>query len=163
MDEFDAPQDRFVQTVTVLIIITFVVLILIFASTGNTVAFGATIVIGLLVLVTSYLFAPQGYAIRESDILIRRKIGTIRIPIDRIGSIRQDAAACSLWGVRTFGVSGLFGYFGRFYTHDLGHHIRYATDRYKSIVIESDRTYVISPEDPVQFVQIVKARMEVSG
>ncbi|UCE19093.1 MAG: PH domain-containing protein [Gemmatimonadota bacterium] len=162
MDEFDAPQDRFVQTVTVLIIITFVVLILIFASTGNNRGLGATTVIGLLVLVTSYLFAPHGYAIDESEVLIRRKIGSVKIPIKRIESLRYDPAACSLWGVRTFGVSGLFGYFGRFYTHDLGHHIRYATDRDKAIVIEADKTFVISPDDPAQFIQIVKARMEAN-
>ena len=162
MDEFDAPQDRFVQTVTVLIIITFVALFLLFASTRNNVALGATTVIGLLVLVTSYLFAPQGYAITESDILVRRRVASVRIPIIRIRSVRQDSTACSLWGVRTVGVSGLFGYFGRFYTHDLGHHLRYATDREKAIVIEADKTYVISPDDPPQFIQIVKTRMEAN-
>ena len=160
MDEFDAPQDRFVQTVTVLVIITFVVLFLIFASVGNNMGLGATTVIGLLVLGTSYLFAPHGYAVDESEILIRRKVGTVRIPIAEVRSLRHDPSACSLWGVRTFGVSGLFGYFGRFYSNDLGHHIRYATDRDKSIVMETDKTVVISPDDPAQFVQIVRSRME---
>ena len=163
MDEFDAPQDRFVQTATVLIIITFVILFLIFASAGNNIGLGATTVIGLLVLVTSYLFAPHGYAIGESEILIRRKVGSVRIPIAEVRSLRHDPSACSLWGVRTFGVSGLFGYFGRFYSNDLGHHTRYATDRDKSIVIEADKTFVISPDDPAQFVQIVKARMGASA
>ena len=163
MDEFEAPQDRFVQTVTVLIIITFVALFLIFASTGNNVALAATTVVSLLILVTGYLLAPQGYAITESGVLIRRKIASVEIPITRIRSVRQDPKACSLWGVRTFGVSGLFGYFGRFYSQDLGHHLRYATDRNNGVVIEADKTYVVSPDNPAQFVRIVKARMEASG
>ena len=67
--------------------------------------------------------------------------------------------ACPLWGVRTFGVSGIFGYFGRFYTTHLGHHILYVTDRHKAVVIEADKTYVVSPDDPQQFVRIARTRM----
>ena len=163
MDEFDAPQDRFVQTVTVLIIITFAVLFLVFASAGNNAGLGATAVVGLLVLAGSYLFAPQGYAVTESDVIVRRTVGSVKIPIESITSLRHDPAACSLRGIRTFGVSGLFGYFGRFYTRDLGHHIRYVTDREKAVVIETEKTFVISPDDPLRFVRIVKVRMESSG
>ena len=71
--------------------------------------------------------------------------------------------ACSFLGVRTYGVSGLFGYFGRFYTKHLGHHSMYATDRHKSVVIRTNKTYVISPDNPHQFIQIAKARMEALG
>ncbi|MFQ6091305.1 MAG: PH domain-containing protein [bacterium] len=160
MDEFEAPQDRFVQTATVLAVITFAVLFLIFAAAENTGGVLAAAVIGLLVLGTSYLFAPHGYTVGESGVVIHRKAGAVRIPFSRIRSVRQDPLACSLWGVRTFGVSGIFGYFGRFYTGHLGHHIRYATDRHRAVVIEADRTYVISPDDPQRFVRTVQARLE---
>ena len=159
MDEFDAPQDRFVQTATVLIIITFVALFLIFAAVDNTAGLISVVVVGLPLLGLCYLFAPHGYGIDESGIHIRRKVGSVRIPVSQIQSVRYDPSACSLWGGRTFGVSGLFGYFGRFYTGHLGHHIRYATDRRRAVVIEADETYVISPDDPELFVRLAQARL----
>ena len=160
MDEFDAPQDRFVQTTTVLTIILFSVLFLIFASSGNSLGLALLVIIGVPLLVLCYLFAPSGYAISESHVLIRRKIGSVRISLANIESIEQDSLACPFWGIRTFGVSGIFGYFGRFYTKHLGHYSMYVTDRQKAVVIRTNKTYVISPDDPHQFIQIAKARME---
>lgn len=159
MDEFGAPQDRFVQTVTVLVIITFIGLLLIFATVNNTAGFLGTAVIGFSVLGICYLLTPSGYSITESEIIIRRKAGAVTIPFTQIESIRRDSRACSLWGARIFGVSGLFGYFGRFYTNHLGHHLRYATDHHKAVVIEAGKTYVVSPDDPYLFVQIARTRM----
>ena len=160
MNEFEAPQDRFVQTVTVLVVITFALLLLIFATADNTMGLVFTAAIGFFVLGTSYLLAPSGYTMSESEIIIRRKAGSVRIPLSQVRSVHQDSSACSPWSVRTFGVSGLFGYFGRFYTAHLGHHIMYVTDRHKAVVIEADKMYVVSPDDPQQFVQIAQARLE---
>lgn len=163
MDEFDATQDRFVQTTTVLTIILFSVLFLIFASSDNSLGLALLVIIGVPLLALCYLFAPSGYGISESEIFIRRKIGSVRVSLSDIKSLEQDSLACPFWGVRTYGVSGLFGYFGRFYSKHLGHYSMYATDRHKSVVIRTNKTYIISPDDPHQFIQIAKARMEALG
>ena len=163
MDEFDAPQDRFVQATTVLTIIVFSVLFLIFASSNNSFGLALLLSIGIPILALCYLFAPSGYAISESEIRIQRKIGSVKVPLIDITSIEQDSLACPFWGVRTYGVSGLFGYFGRFYNTHLGHHSMYVTDRHNAIVIKAHKTYLISPDNPRQFMEIAKARMEATN
>jgi hypothetical protein len=161
MDQFDAPQDRFVQATTVLTVIVFSVLFLIFASSDNSQGLVLVVIIGIPLLVLCYVFAPSGYSVTESDILIHRKVGSVRVPLSSVTSVEQDPVACPFWGVRTYGVSGLFGYFGRFNNKHLGPHRMYVTDRSKAVVIKANNTYVISPDDPQQFIQIAKARMEL--
>ena len=161
MDEFNAPQDRLVQTTTVLTIILFSALFLVFASTNNSYGLSLLVIIGLPLLVLCYLFAPTGYAISESEIIIHRKIQSVRIPLSEVKSVRQDPQACPLWGGRSFGVTGLFGYFGYHYSRRFGHYRMYVTDRSKAVVIGGNKMIVISPDDPHQFVQIAKARLEL--
>ena len=163
MDEFSAPQDRFVQTVTVLTFMLFAILLVVFASADNTAGLASIAAIGLPMFILCYLFVPREYAVNESEVIIRRRIGAVRIPFSLIRSIRQGSSSCSFRSVRPFGIGGIYGYFGRFYSQELGRHHVYATDLQKTVVIEADKTYVISPDDPQQFVQAVKTRLEAGG
>ncbi len=163
MDEFGAPQDRFVQTVTVLTFLLVAILLLIFASADNMAGLATTAAIGLPMFILGYLFVPRGYAVSDSEVIIRRRIGAVRIPLSLLRAIRRESSTCSFRSVGTFGIGGIYGYFGRFYSNELGHHLVYATDSQKAVVIEADKTYVISPDDPQQFVQAVKTRLEAGG
>jgi hypothetical protein len=163
MDEFAAHQDRFVQTVTVLTFVLFAILLLAFASADNTAGLISVAAIGLPLFLMCNLLVPRGYSISESEVIIRRRIGAVKIPLAIIRAVRQDTSACSFWGVRTFGVAGIYGYFGRFYSRELGHYHMYATDYQKAVVIEADKIYVISPDDPQQFVLIARARLEAQN
>jgi hypothetical protein len=51
--------------------------------------------------------------------------------------------------IRTFGVGGLFGYFGKFHTPGIGHSTFYATQRKNKILIvtSNDKKIVITPDD----------------
>ena len=161
MDEFDAPQDRFVQSMTVLTFMLFVVLFIILVNADNDAGLLGLALIGLPVLLIAYLLAPTGYSVDESEIIIHRKIGTKKILLSNVHSVRHATIFLSpAKRVRTFGISGLFGYMGRFNSSELGHHIMYATDKNKGVLIEADKDYIISPDDPQRFIQVVKARLE---
>ena len=58
------------------------------------------------------------------------------------------------WTVRTFGVGGLFGYFGKFANRALGSMTLYATRRnnYVLIITTDERKIIITPDEPISFV-----------
>lgn len=58
------------------------------------------------------------------------------------------------WSIRTFGVGGLFGYFGKFANAKLGNMTWYATRRDKTVLIKTagNKKIILTPDDPNQFV-----------
>lgn len=51
--------------------------------------------------------------------------------------------------IRTFGVGGLLGYFGKFYTPQIGHMTFYATQRTNRILIvdKQGKKFLLTPDD----------------
>ena len=64
--------------------------------------------------------------------------------------------------VRTFGVGGLFGYFGRFRSPRFGPYQLYATRRAPSVQLRArGGTYVLSPDAPEAFLAEVQRHLGV--
>jgi Bacterial PH domain len=100
-----------------------------------------------LILVLSYIFAPRKYSISKDILIIHRPIYNIEIPKKEIKSaIENTSKAIS---IRTFGVGGLFGYFGSFHSFDLGGTTWYATKRKNQVIIErtNGQKIILSPDD----------------
>src|SRR5450759_2872986 len=71
-----------------------------------------------LLLVATYAWSPRSYSISERSVSVKRLIGSVRIPLDRIREARiatpDDFRDC----IRLLGNGGLFGYYGPVsYTH----------------------------------------------
>jgi hypothetical protein len=51
--------------------------------------------------------------------------------------------------IRTFGVGGLFGYFGKFHTPNIGHITFYATQRVNKVLIvtKQGKKIILTPDD----------------
>jgi hypothetical protein len=58
------------------------------------------------------------------------------------------------WSIRTFGVGGLFGYFGKFWSNEFGNMTWYATRRDKAIMIitKENKKIVLTPDEVEKFI-----------
>ena len=56
--------------------------------------------------------------------------------------------------IRTFGVGGLFGYFGKFFNSKIGRLTMYGTRRNNTVLIETDnKKIILTPDDPIEFLK----------
>lgn len=162
---FKATMDKQAKIVTVCCLLLFIgvgYLNLAFMATTHTTA-GNTIVrfAGLLVVfvtpLTCYLIAPTGYSLDNGELTIRRRARSFSIPLANISDVHLLSPTETL--MRTFGVGGLYGYFGRYYSSRWGRLQLYTTQQRNRILIETrDGTkIVISPDDVQLFAALHKA------
>jgi len=99
-------------------------------------------------IILCYLFAPQNYSIDKDNCIIHRPISDIKIPLDSIMEIREVNKSELKGMIRTFGVGGLFGNYGKFYTQGLGNITMYGTQNRNFILIKTEnRKILITPDD----------------
>ena len=106
------------------------------------------------VIFISHGFIPKRIAVSTDQILVKNLYGSIIINIKEIetfGTLEKTGV-----NLRTAGVGGLFGYFGYFNGKD----IWYVTNTKKKVkmVLHSGKVYMISPENPDDFVKEVQKR-----
>lgn len=103
----------------------------------------------IAILLGSFLFAPQSYSLSNNEIIINRPIKNRKINIYDIEEVRiiPDTEIKGL--IRTFGVGGVFGYFGKHYNSKLGNITLYATQRKNYILIQmkQGKKIIITPND----------------
>lgn len=100
------------------------------------------------------LFAPRKYIVTPTEIIVWRRGPKVVIPRDKISAVEP----VKLKGViRTFGVGGFMGSWGRFWSKDLGSFRAYVTrgDRAVAIRDRVGKTIVLSPDDPDGFVELL--------
>lgn len=111
-----------------------------------------------VILIASYFLVfflrPVSYSITDQSININRLAGVKEIKREHIKSatvISKDKIDSSS---KTFGVGGLFGYFGKFSNRQLGQMTWYITrmDRLVLIVTSEKKNIVLSPDEPEQFI-----------
>lgn len=103
----------------------------------------------VLIIVGSWLFAPSSYSAYGGDLFIKRPIGNVSIKVSEIIEARVLNSKEISGLVRTFGNGGLFGYYGKFYNSKLKHLTLYTTQRKNRILIQTSqgKKIVISPDD----------------
>jgi hypothetical protein len=108
-----------------------------------------------------YLYAPEKYVVGNFDIAINRPMGDIVIHVKDILEIRVLKENELEGTSRTFGVGGLFGYYGSYYNKVLGDMKWYATNQNNMVIIRSRQgdAIVISPDDKY-FVGRIIAKMQ---
>jgi hypothetical protein len=114
----------------------------------------------ILFVVGCYLFAPQEYIINPDELIIYRPFKDFIIKLKDIKEIRiiDDSDLGS--AVRTFGVGGMFGYYGKYYTSNFGPVIFYATQKRNKVLIQTyDGTLFIITPDELQLVNEIKNRI----
>ena len=112
-------------------------------------------VLPCFVLLVSIAFAVRGYSLRETEILVKRLGGSVRLPLRNLQSIEGNADA--MQGTLPLFVGGLFSFTGLYWNRRLKLYRAFATDPSRAVVLRYPRSkVVITPHDPQQF--IVRAR-----
>jgi hypothetical protein len=102
----------------------------------------------------SYLLIPK-LAVGDGKVIIKNTFANISVPVVSITDVeRYDKVG---FNIRSFGVGGLFGYFGYFNGND----VWYVTNikRKVKITVKTGKVYMVSPENPDAFVaEILKMK-----
>ena len=110
----------------------------------------------LSMLFIASLFTIRGYVLSPEVLFIRRLAWNSRVVLSGLQSAEVDAEAMSQ-SIRTFGNGGMFCFAGAFSNNKLGSYRAFATDPKRSVVLRfSDRTVVVTPDQPDDFVARIK-------
>jgi len=134
-------------------IITFFVIFIINGVGSIT---GAIFFIWWGIIFFSYLFSPMGYTINHKSISILTRIKRFKILLSDIKEIKKLEKEALSQSVRVFGIGGLFGYTGLFYSKNLKFYLSFCTSHDRLIMIKARRVYLISPEDRDLFYKIIE-------
>lgn len=114
---------------------------------------------GLLVVGPVWIFSRiKGYRLAAGELVVTRVKRVHRFALAGLESVEQDAQAMKgAW--KTIGNDGLGAITGRFRSKRLGKFEGLLTDPARAVVLRwPDRTLVVSPEKPGDFVTEVRAR-----
>jgi hypothetical protein len=101
-----------------------------------------------------WLLHPRYYFVSDAFIGIRRPFSTLRIPFTDILDIRSIEIRELGSTFRLFASGGLFGYLGLYHSSMVGRIMLWCTNKETLVIIRcKGKIVVISPEDPVRFVQ----------
>lgn len=108
----------------------------------------------LLIYFTAYWFRPVNYEVTPENLIIHRAFSSVKIDKDLIKSVELLDKKDLRWSFRTFGVGGLFGYYGKFANTTLGSMTWYATRRDRSVLVKTvqDKRIILTPDEPEKFV-----------
>jgi len=111
----------------------------------------------VLILAVSYALSPQGYAVADGFLVVRRVAGNIRIPFSDIRAVRAADSGELTGSIRLWGSGGLFGCYGLYRTPGIGLCRWYVTDRSRPVIVSASKTYVVSPLDTDAFIAALPA------
>jgi hypothetical protein len=113
----------------------------------------------ILILLVSLPFVIRGYTITEEALLIHRLLWDTRLPLADIRSAEAQSEAMAK-SLRTFGNGGLYSFTGWYRNKALGNYRAFVTDLKRTVVLHcKTRCIVISPDDPEDFVEAMKAHL----
>jgi hypothetical protein len=155
MSEYKASLDFTAKVITNIFLIFNLALIAVMtwmyrSSDYHNVAFPMIIFINICVTAISYGFSPRGYVIKDKNLIIRRPFKDRIIALGDVAGVRLLESYELTGSIRTFGVGGLFGYFGKFFTPKIGAAIWYVTNRCNPVLVityEGEKI-ILSPDDP---------------
>lgn len=121
--------------------------------------------VGSLIFISAtitFSISPKNYLINDRELIINKRIGKVIVPLKDIVEIKIVTTELNN-SVRTFGVSGLFGHFGRFEAPEIGAFNMYSGDFSNNIlIVTGDKKYIISPVNREQFIKTFEKKVENS-
>lgn len=108
----------------------------------------------LLIYFIAFAFRPINYKLSADQLIIHRLLSDVKIDRQQIKSVEYLDKEKIGWAVRTFGVGGLFGYFGKFANTKIGSMTWYATRRNKAVLVKTinNKKIILTPDEPEEFV-----------
>lgn len=154
--EYKASLDTLAKGITIGVFILLIVIgqkniKALLAAQGDTTTIlihSGTLLFFVVVLLGSWLYAPQSYTFDTNDLYINRPIGNVKFKLDNIKEIRIVPKHDMEGTIRTFGVGGLWGYYGKYHNAKIGNFIMYATQRKNKVLISTkdNKRIIITPD-----------------
>ncbi len=156
--EFKTSLDKLAKVVTavVTVLITgIIVLQLIFIQDFGNASSIITITTLLLSYLIAFMFRPISYVILDELLVIHRPLLDIKIEFNEIKNVEILDSQELKGTIRTFGVGGLWGYWGSFANTRIGVMKWYATRMSNAVLITtvSNKKIVLTPDEPELFVK----------
>ncbi|HEY4936344.1 MAG TPA: PH domain-containing protein [Puia sp.] len=155
MKTFKTSLDKTALLVTIGIAILFATIIIFQFSHWETIGRGKyfTLILLSLIYFLAYLFRPISYKITNDELIVNRLVKSVHIPRKNIVSAESVDRDMISWSLRTMGVGGLFGYYGRFMNYRIGNMTWYATRKDKAVLIRTlrDEKIILTPDEPELF------------
>jgi Bacterial PH domain len=159
MTTFTTSLDKFNKITTIIVsAILLMVLILVFFLTpadGQNVAKSVSI-IPIIAFIVVCLLRPNNYSVSADKLLIHRMINNVEIDKNNIQSVQEIDESKVRNSLRTFGVGGFFGSFGKFWNSTLGNMTWYVTRKNNFVLVETkdQKKIILTPDKPEEFVAI---------
>ncbi len=121
-------------------------------------------ILPVLILFT-WLYSPYAYSVTQDAVLVHRKMGNFTIPIKDIRIVNTLDKKAMGWPIRLMGNGGLFGYTG-WYTSSPQGRMRWFVRQQKNyvvIIMNNERKYVLSPNDPQALVEALGPIIDARG
>lgn len=108
----------------------------------------------LLIYFISFAFRPISYVVTKEEIIVRRPILNVHIKRTDVKSAELIERNKIKGSIRTFGVGGVFGYYGNFVNFSIGRMTWYATRKDKPVLVKTidNKKIIFTPNDPDKFV-----------
>jgi Bacterial PH domain len=159
MKVFKASLDSAAVIITTGITLLFLFILYLLVLNWNNTGYGKYFSIAFLPLIylIAWLLRPVNYRITNDELIVYRLLRSVHIPLKNIRRSEKIDSNQISWSLRTFGVGGLFGYYGRFRNQALGAMIWYATRKDKPVMIQTihDEKIILTPDDPAQFLEVI--------
>jgi hypothetical protein len=152
MGYFKASMDRTAKIITVVFILFTAALVMsMFWLNGDKAVDPARIIAPAILVITlavCYGYAPKGYSAENGVLLIHRPIRNRKIPFNHIESAQPLERLALKSSIRTFGVGGLFGYWGKYYSPAIGAANWYLTQRQNLLLVKltTGEKILLSPD-----------------
>lgn len=165
--KFRAPWGHWVRVTTVVWLTILATLMLsAIAGPSRLPLWGMSLLIALPPLVFAGALAARvrGYTLTEDAIIVQRGLRETRLPLAGLRSVNAEVDALRGWRLILLGNYGFFSIVGRFWNSKLGCYRALATDRSRAVVLRyADRTIVITPHDPQQFIMRAGTFIKTAG
>lgn len=101
------------------------------------------------ILFVASLFRPRAYTVTADEVRVERPIGPVRVPLDKIESVKDGAPFLAGRPIGIFRVGGFYGSYGRFRNGTLGVFDLYFTGELPVVAIRrrGRKPLVIAPDD----------------
>jgi Bacterial PH domain len=157
MTTFTTSLDKFNKTTTILVFVFLLVIVIVaffLIPKGEPNIIDSIAFLPVISFFVVYLFRPNNYSISNDKLLIHRMIGNIEINRANIQSVQEIDESQVKNSLRTFGVGGFFGSFGKFWNSKLGNMTWYVTRRNNFVLVETKdkKKIILTPDKPEEFV-----------
>ncbi|RYZ24455.1 MAG: hypothetical protein EOO16_00820 [Chitinophagaceae bacterium] len=158
---FAASLDNTARIITVLVTLLFVGVAWITVDVIGTLHEGRMSWIPLPTLAIiwglTYALHPKGYRVSAGELTVCRLLLPRTFATADILSAEVLGRDAISWSIRTFGVGGLFGYYGKFANRKLGAMTWYLSRRDRVVLLrmKDGRKIVLSPDEPEAFIAAI--------